>query len=89
MNFLPHLVSTHQIQRNYRAIFNRAKLEPVVVLTNNQPDVAIVNVEHLQELYEKAQQVELAQALKAVSEYQRAKKAGQLHELRSLEDLIK
>lgn len=48
----PNTTTTREIQRNYRKIFDLVKKsqEPVVVMRNNKPDVAIVDVGKLQEM---------------------------------------
>ena len=87
---LPKTVSARDIQRDYRRIFNEAKTskKPVVVLTNNKPDVVIMDVAELEHLYQKAEKAEVAEALKAVSAYKREKKAGKLKKMRSLGELL-
>lgn len=91
MSLIPNTVSARDIQRNYRKIFNKAKTskKPVVVLTNNTPDVAIIDIKELEKLYSKVQQAELNDALKAIKEYNRAKKAGKLIKAKSLASFIK
>ena len=87
---LPTTVSARDIQRDYRRIFNQAKAskKPVLVLTNNQPDVVIMDVAEAERLYEKAGQVELIEALAAVNAYEKEKKFGELKKLKSLSDLV-
>lgn len=89
MDLMPKTVSARDIQRNYRKIFDRAKRlkKPVIVVTNNTPDVAIIDVKELEKLYTKAQQAELTQALEAIKTYKREKRADKLTKLSSLNDL--
>lgn len=89
MDLFPKTVSARDIQRNYRKIFDRAKRlkKPIVVLTNNTPDVVIMDVKELEKLYSKAQQAELRQALQAIKTYKSEKRAGKLKTLSSLNDL--
>ena len=89
MDLHPNTVSARDIQRNYRKIFDRAKRskKPIVVMTNNTPDVVIMDVKELEDLYTKAQQAELRQALQAIKLYKREKRAGKLKILPSLKDL--
>ena len=70
MSLMPNTVSARDIQRNYRKIFNKAKTskKPVVVLTNNTPDVAIIDIKELEKLYSKAQQAELNDALAQIED---------------------
>lgn len=87
---IPKTVSARDIQRDYRRIFNEAKTskKPVLVLTNNKPDVVIMDVAEVERLYQQAAQIETAEALKAVNVYKREKKAGKLKRLASLKDLM-
>ncbi|MBI2009771.1 MAG: type II toxin-antitoxin system Phd/YefM family antitoxin [Candidatus Chisholmbacteria bacterium] len=86
---LPKTVSARDIQRDYRRVFNEAKAskKPVVVLTNNKPDVVIMDVKEMEKLYERAQKAELEEALAAVVAYKREKSVGKLRRLNSLRDL--
>jgi len=89
MDLLPNTVSARDIQRNYRKIFDRAKRskKPIVVMTNNVPDVVIMDVKELEDLYTKAEQAELRQALRAIKVYKNEKRLGKLKTLPSLKDL--
>lgn len=48
----PKMTTAREIQRNYRKIFDEVKKtkEPVVVMRNNQPEVAIVDAKQLEEM---------------------------------------
>jgi len=85
---MPTTVSAHDVQRNYRSVFNQAKNGFVVVLTNNHPDVAIVDIDYLDDLQQKARETELKEALAAIKEYRQQKKAKTLKTCDSLADLI-
>ena len=88
-SIMPRVVSSRDIQRNYRKIFDEVKKnkQPVVVLTNNNPDVAIVGIEQINELYIKAQRGEMLEAKEAIDSYYKEKKAKKLKKLTSLKDL--
>jgi len=89
MYLMPQTVSAKDIQRNYRKIFNQAKKKsPVVVLTNNQPDVAIIGYQQLKDLYRQVQDAEMKLAIQAIKDYKKEKKAGKLKKLSSLSNLI-
>lgn len=49
---IPNLASSRDIQRNYRVLFDRVKKtkRPLLVLQNNKPDVAIIDVSKFEEL---------------------------------------
>lgn len=48
----PKMTTAKQIQQNYRKIFDEVKKskEPIVVMTNNKPDVAIIDVKELERM---------------------------------------
>ena len=87
---MPKIVSSKDIQRNYRKIFDEVKKskEPVVVLTNNVPDVAIIDINKMDELYQKAQKGELIEAMEAINTYNKEKKDKKLKKLTTLSDLV-
>lgn len=87
---IPYTVSTKDIQRNYRRVFNKVKItkEPIVVMTNNNPDVVIIAPQELESLYERARIGETLEAFKAISVYRKEKAAKKLRKLRSLRDLM-
>ena len=89
MMILPHTTTSKDIQRSYRSVFDTAKTKgPVIVMTNNKPDVAIVSVPHLKELYEKSADFEMREALRAIKEYRQAKKKGKLIKASSVDEII-
>jgi PHD/YefM family antitoxin component YafN of YafNO toxin-antitoxin module len=49
---MPKTVSSRDIQTSYKAIFEEAMSfhEPIVVMKNNQPQVAIVSIDYLDDL---------------------------------------
>jgi PHD/YefM family antitoxin component YafN of YafNO toxin-antitoxin module len=87
MSLLPNTVSAKDIQRNYRKAFDLAKEtgEPVVVLTNNRPDVAIVDVKVLEKMIEK---IEMMDAMEAIKIAEVEHKQGKIKKLSSLSDLL-
>ena len=87
---MPKTVSVSDIQKNYRKIFNTAKRskEPVIVLSNNKPDVVIIDYESLEALRETAYEAEIQDTLKAVEDGRKEYKAGKTVKAASLADLI-
>jgi len=87
---MPKTVSVSDIQKNYRRVFDVAKKtkEPVVVLSNNKPDVAIMDYEALEELRRRVYEAEVADTLRAVEEGRKEHKEGKTIKARSLADLI-
>jgi hypothetical protein len=89
MMILPHTTTSKDIQRSYRSVFDTAKTQgPVIVMTNNRPDVAIVSIPHLKDLYEKSADFEMREALRAIKEYGRAKKKGTLVKASSVNEIL-
>jgi PHD/YefM family antitoxin component YafN of YafNO toxin-antitoxin module len=85
---MPTIVSARDIQRNYRKIFDQVKnSNPIFVLNNNQPEVAIIDIKLLERLYQKAKRTDLLEALQAVNIYQKEKQLKKLKKLNSLRDL--
>ncbi|OGV97117.1 hypothetical protein A2W24_00210 [Microgenomates group bacterium RBG_16_45_19] len=91
MSLMPQTVSAKDIQRNYRRVFDLAKKtkQPVVVLTNNKPDVAIIDAQELDAMKSQLEELELHDVLRIVQEYKKDKKEGRLIEAESVLDLIK
>lgn len=75
----PKTTTAKEIQQNYRKIFDLVKKtgEPVVVMRNNKPDVAIVDAKKLEEM----------QAILDVLESREEARAGKTKLLKSLKDL--
>lgn len=75
----PRTTTAREIQRNYKKVFETAKRtkEPVFVMKNNKPEVAIIDVKKLEEM----------EAILAVLESRAEVKAGKGKILRSLKDL--
>ncbi|KKU80486.1 MAG: hypothetical protein UY05_C0006G0020 [Candidatus Peregrinibacteria bacterium GW2011_GWA2_47_7] len=86
---LLNTTSVHQIQRNYRKIFDEVVLEkkPLIVLNNNKPEVVIIEINQFEILQKKADQYELEMAKQAIVVAHKEKKAGKLKKLKSLSDL--
>lgn len=52
MYSFPKTTTAKEIQKNYRKVFDLAKKtgEPVIVMRNNKPDVAILDAKKLEEM---------------------------------------
>lgn len=48
----PKMFSVHDVQRNYRAVFTQAKIEPVIIYKHNHPDVVILDAGYYKEIQE-------------------------------------
>lgn len=88
---LGNIVSVSDIQENYRKIFDKAKAtkEPVVVMRGNKPEIALLDVNTLEELNKKLEELETADALRAIEEGDIELKKGKTIVAKSLADLIK
>lgn len=93
MNLFPTAVSVSDLQRNYAKVIKKAKSsdQPVILLRNNKPELALVNLKKLQYLIDRTSDWETKDALEAIKEGELAYKTGKttvlsdnLHEL--LED---
>lgn len=87
---MPNTVSVSDIQKNYRKVFDRAKRtkEPVIVLFNNKPDVAIIGYNELEILRKAAYEAEVKDTLKVAEEGRKEFKEGKTIKANSLADLI-
>ncbi|OGH41373.1 MAG: hypothetical protein A3H79_04670 [Candidatus Levybacteria bacterium RIFCSPLOWO2_02_FULL_36_8b] len=87
---MPRTVSSSDIQKKYREIFDEVKKtkEPVIVLHGNKPDVAIVDYGYLEELKRESYEKEVEDTLKAVREGRKEYKARKTLKAKSLADLI-
>lgn len=75
----PRTTTAREIQRNYKKVFSAVKRtkEPVFVMKNNRPEVAIVDVKKLEEM----------EAILAVLESREEVRQGKGKALISLKDL--
>lgn len=87
---MPKTVSSSDIQKKYRKIFDEVKKtkEPVIVLHGNKPDVAIVDFNYLEELKKESYDQEIKDTLKAAMEGRKEYRRGKTVKAKSLADLI-
>jgi|GEM_PF-1286930 len=87
---LPKMVSSKDIQVSYKRIFEEALTvnEPIFVMKNNSPQVAIVSVNYLQDLKDRIAAYEEKEALDTLSSYEEDVEKGRLVSLNSLGDLL-
>lgn len=88
---MPRTVSVSDIQKNYRKIFDGARKtkEPVIVLSNNKPDVAIIDYASLENLRKAAYDVEIKDALSAIAAGDKEFKEGKTKKVKTLAELLK
>lgn len=77
---LNNIVSTSDIQKNYRKIFDRAKRtrEPIIVFRGTKPEVAVVDMGSLTYLQKKTGEAEMADTLRAIKLMREEKRGGKL-----------
>ncbi len=87
---MPKTVSSSDIQKKYREIFDEVKKtkEPVIVLHGNKPDVAIVDFNYLEELKQESYDQELRDAIEAIRIGDKELKAKKTKVLASLASLL-
>lgn len=87
---MPKTVSVSDIQKNYRKVFDDARKskEPIIVLSNNKPDVAIIDYYSLEALRKVVYEVEVKDTLRVVEQGRKEYKEGKTVKAKSLADLI-
>lgn len=75
----PRTTTAREIQRNYKKVFETVKRtkEPVFVMKNNKPEIAIIDARKLEEM----------EAIMAVLQSREEARAGKVKILKSLKDL--
>ena len=86
----PKTTTVREIQRNYKKVFEQVKRtkEPVIVMKNNKPDVAVVDVRTLDELNKRVEELELEDAIRSVKQGEKEYKEGKAVIANSLADLL-
>lgn len=85
----PKTTTVREIQRNYKKVFEEVKKskQPVVVLKNNKPDVAIVDVERLEEMNKQLEEFETSAAIRSAQLGMNQYKRGKTVKVKSLAHL--
>lgn len=78
MNIFPQTVSASELQRNSAKVIRMAKKssDPIVVMRNNKPEVAMISMKRLKALIEKETDWETRDALEAIREGEEEFRAG-------------
>jgi len=86
----PNTTTVREIQRNYKKIFEQVKKskEPIIVMKNNKPDVAVIDVRTLQELEKKIEELELEDAVNSAKQGEKEYREGKTIKSSSLADLL-
>lgn len=87
----PKTTTVREIQRNYKRVFEEVKRtrNPVIVLKNNKPDVAIIDMKAFEDLNSRLEELELADALRSIEQGLLEHKSGKTKTAKSLADLLK
>ena len=87
---MPNTVSSKEIQTSYKMIFQKAMRlkEPIAVLKNNKPQVAIVDIETLDGMKKRIEELEMLDALDSIRVYKEEKRKGKLKTIKSLKELM-
>ena len=90
ISLMPKTISSSDIQKKYREVFDEVKRtkEPVIVLTGNNPDFAIVDFNYLEELKKESYERELKEAIEAIRAGDKELKAKKTKVLSSLANLL-
>jgi len=86
----PKTTTVREIQRNYKKVFNEAKKskKPIIVMKNNKPDIAVIDVKILEKLEKRIEELELEDALNSIKQGEREYKEGKTIKANSLADLL-
>lgn len=86
----PRTTTIRELQRNYKKVFNEAKKskKPIIVMKNNKPDVAVIDVKTLQELEKKIEELELEDAINSAKQGEKEYREGKTVKASSLSDLL-
>lgn len=87
---MPNIASVRDIQRNYTSLFNAVKQnkQPLYLLSNNKPQVVVLDVNFFENMVEKMQILEENRVLDIVDAGLKEYKEGKTKTLKSLKDLI-
>ncbi|MDP3988499.1 MAG: type II toxin-antitoxin system prevent-host-death family antitoxin [Candidatus Levybacteria bacterium] len=87
---LHNIVSASDIQKNYRKIFNKVKRtkNPVVVMRGSEPEVVIIDINTLEDIEQRLEELEIEVTLKAIEEGEKEFKEGKTITSKSLANLL-
>lgn len=87
---LGNIVSSSQLQKDYKKVFNKAKKtkQPVIVMRGNTPEVTIVDAKLYESQQKRLEELEIEEILRAATVANKEYKAGKLKIL-NLGDLAK
>lgn len=88
---LGNIVSSSELQKNYKKVFNKAKRtkRPVIVMRGDNPEVAVVDIKVLENLEKELEELEIEKTLRAIAEGEKEFKEGKTIKADSVLDLLK
>lgn len=91
MFIFPRTTTIREIQRNYKKVFEQAKKtkEPIVVLKNNKPDVAVIDLGTLTQMNRRLEELEIADTVRAAEQGWKEYKTGKTVIAKSLAHILK
>lgn len=91
LSIFNQIVSVEEMIRNYRFIFDKVKStgKPIIVLRRNRPDVALINIDWLEQTERKLKQFEEENMIKIVNEGRKEWKKGKVKVMKSISTLMK
>lgn len=83
----PQTASIHEIQRSYRALFNKIKerKEPLYLLKNNKPEVVVIDYSAWENIVHELEKSDLLDSIR-IAEQEKAK--GKIKKLDTLDSLV-
>ena len=90
MNIVPTLIPISDLQRDSARIVNLAKFSdyPIVIVRNNKPEVAILNIKKLQLMTDKIKDFEEKQLLWELKETENEFKTGKTYFTKDFSELL-
>jgi len=90
MSIIPQFVSVSDLQRGYPEILKtlKATQQPLLVLKKNDLEAVIITPAFYRSMMEKVQEYEEKEALLALSNYTKEKKAHKLKKMKSVRELF-
>ena len=90
ISIMPKTIASSEIQKKYRQVFDDVKKtkEPVIVLSGNKPEVAILDFEYFEDLRRESYEKELKDAINAIQEGDKELKTNKTKTYPSLANLL-
>lgn len=82
---LDNIVSSSELQKNYKKVFNKAKRtkRPVIVMRGDDPEVAVIDIKTLEGMEKRLEEMEINEALEAIAVADKEFREGKIKVLKS------